>query len=539
MLKALMKKQLLELFQTYFINRKTGRARSHASIARMVVFAILLLGGLGFMFFSMSCGLGTAIFGNGVDWLYFAIMALAALAFGVFGSVFNTYASLYLPQDNDLLMSLPVPAHALVLSRVAGVFATSLLYSAWIWIPTILAYCALGIIGDAVVTPTSIAACILLTFVLALFVTVLSCLLGWIVALVASKAKGRSFVTMLCSLLVLGLYWLAYFQLADVLNYATEHLVETGAAVQSWFHCLWLIGMAAQGDLLSLAIITAVTLALAASCFFVLERSFGRIAISMSNSSMKPRREKSFGMNSPRLALLKREFKRFASSPTWMLNCGFGLLLLPLGGIAALVMHDTLRATVAEIALETPGIESLLPVLLFAALATVVSINAITCASVSLEGRSLWIAQSLPVNPWDTLRSKANMAALLNATAVLFAAIALGIALELDAIAILLIAGACVLYAWLHAYFGLAIDLQHANLAWTDDSIPVKRSASALLALLGGMAFCALAALAGTLLCETVGWAPVLIGAMALVSALAMGLRHWLKTQGARRFATL
>ena len=323
------------------------------------------------------------------------------------------------------------------------------------------------------------------------------------------------------------------------MNYVAEHIAETGAAVQSWLHYSCLFGFAAQGDLVALLLVTLITAALAAGCFFVLVKSFGRIATSTGASAEMPRKEKAFRAATPRLALLKRELGHFASSPTWMLNCGFGLLLLPAAGIAALVMQDSLRATVAQIALEAPGVESLIPVLLFAALATVVSVNAITCAAVSLEGKNLWVLQSLPVNPWEALQAKANMAALLNGAAVLFAAVAIGIALGLDAWAILLVAAACVLYAWLHAYFGLAIDLRNANLSWTDDSVPVKRSMSTLLSLLGGWAFCGLAALAGYFLCAPVGCAPVLIGLAVLAAAIAAVLRNWLKTQGSRQFATL
>ena len=42
--------------------------------------------------------------------IYVAVMSLIALMLGVFGSVFNTSAALYLPKDNDLLLSMPIPA---------------------------------------------------------------------------------------------------------------------------------------------------------------------------------------------------------------------------------------------------------------------------------------------------------------------------------------------------------------------------------------------------------------------------------------------
>ena len=37
---------------------------------------------------------------------------------GAFGSVFNTYSSLYLAKDNDLLLSLPIPLRVIISSRL-------------------------------------------------------------------------------------------------------------------------------------------------------------------------------------------------------------------------------------------------------------------------------------------------------------------------------------------------------------------------------------------------------------------------------------
>ena len=49
-----------------------------------------------------------------MDWLYFTLMGLVAIFLGAFGSVFNTYSSLYLAKDNDLLLSLPIPLRVII-----------------------------------------------------------------------------------------------------------------------------------------------------------------------------------------------------------------------------------------------------------------------------------------------------------------------------------------------------------------------------------------------------------------------------------------
>ena len=103
----------------------------------------------------------------------------------------------------------------------------------------------------------------------------------------------------------------------------------------------------------------------------------------------------------------------------------------------------------------------------------------------------------------------------------------------------LLVCVATVLYAWFHASVGLIIDLRHANLNWTDESIPVKRSISVLISFFIGLAFCCVAVIAGCLFSGVVGCIPILIGFALLIAGLVIGAHCWLQGRGAAVFATL
>ena len=67
-------------------------------------------------------------------------MGLLALFMGVFGSVFNTYASLYQAKDNDLLLSMPIPSGKILLVRLSGVYAMGLMYEVSVMIPTLVVW---------------------------------------------------------------------------------------------------------------------------------------------------------------------------------------------------------------------------------------------------------------------------------------------------------------------------------------------------------------------------------------------------------------
>ena len=128
MLKVLLKKQMMEVFRTYFYDAKKNRARSRsATILWMIFFVLVVVGVLGGLFTFLATSLCGGLVGSGVGWLYFIIFALLSICLGVFGSVFNTYAGLYLAKDNDLLLSMPIPVRDIMAARLLNVYLLGLL----------------------------------------------------------------------------------------------------------------------------------------------------------------------------------------------------------------------------------------------------------------------------------------------------------------------------------------------------------------------------------------------------------------------------
>ena len=79
MLRILLKKQLTEIFRSYFYDAKKNRARSKgATIAYIVMFALIMLGVLGGLFAYLSASICAPLAQAGMNWLYFALMGLLA-----------------------------------------------------------------------------------------------------------------------------------------------------------------------------------------------------------------------------------------------------------------------------------------------------------------------------------------------------------------------------------------------------------------------------------------------------------------------------
>ncbi len=95
MFKALLKKQLMEMFRGVFVNTKTGKRRQGFGLIGFLAIFVLAFFSLGFFFYTIAEPLAEAFITQGRAWLYYAVMGIIALVIGVFLSVFSTYSALY------------------------------------------------------------------------------------------------------------------------------------------------------------------------------------------------------------------------------------------------------------------------------------------------------------------------------------------------------------------------------------------------------------------------------------------------------------
>ena len=332
MLKLLLKKQLLEIFQVYFYDAKKNKARSKVSTSMyFVLFILLVFGLLGGIFTFLSAKLCTPLITVGMDWLYFALMGLLAVLLGAFGSVFNTYAGLYLPKDNDLLLSMPIPVSALVAARLFVVYLMGLLYSAIVILPAIIVYWM-----TTNITLPVVLGGLLITLLISVFVLTISCVLGWVVARISQKLKHKSLITVLVSLVIIGTYYFVYFKSLGMIQNLLVNAAVYGERIKGAAYPVYLFGSVGVGDVRASIIVFVAVTALFGLMWVLLSRSFLQITTSTGRVTRRGYREMRSRQRSIDTALLSREFSRFTASPNYMLNCGFGTFLMPFFALVVL-----------------------------------------------------------------------------------------------------------------------------------------------------------------------------------------------------------
>lgn len=542
---VLLKKHFTEMFASMFVNRKTGKVKSKGGI---IGYAILL----GFCFiiimgsvFSLAMMLALAFIGNELtadfigevinippnsEWLYFAILSILAILLGVFGSVFNTYASLYKAKDNDFLLSLPIKPMTILAVRMSGVFGTSLMYSALIWIPTIVAYFIVASFSWKILIYTTIT-----YIMLVLFVTVLTCALGYVVAIVSSKLKNKSFITVIISVVFFALYYFVCFKASEIFTSFVANSEQVGKVISTWMFPIYHLSKGAAGNTVSLLIFSAFSIVLFALCCYILQHSFFKLVTATTGTKQKIYTAKEEKSATKSEALLGKEFGRFFSSPTYMLNTALGVVFILIFSVFVIIKAPDV-SLLDEI---FPGLSGIIPIVAVGAMIFMLAMNVIAMPSVSLEGKSIEILHSLPVDGREVLFAKEKLQAIINFVPSVVCLIALEIVFKQGILTIIASVIALATFVWFSSALSTYMGVKKPIMVWANESIPIKQNLAIFIPILGsiivggGAAFgaCVLAVLIPTFI-------PLLLMAV-LFALVALPFQIWINEKGGKEFDNL
>jgi ABC-2 type transport system permease protein len=409
-----------------------------------------------------------------------------------------------------------------------------LVYSAVVWLPAVVWSWTAVEPG-----PAAVVFSILLLFFNGLLILTLTCLLGWVVALAGSRVRRKSLVTVVLSLLFLGLYFYGYSRMSELMQLIVQNTERFGAAVRSWLWPIYQLGLAATGDTLPMLLYCALALCLAALVYLILTRSFLAIATTERGAKKAEYRGGTLKTSGLGSALLKKELRRFLGSPVYLLNCGLGFILLLAAAVLLLVKAETVREALNGVLAGMPQVSGLLPLLGVFAVCAISGTTVTTSPSVSLEGKNLWLLQSYPVPAREALKAKVRLHLCLGGPPALLCALVFGLVLRLEPLCLLAGLLIVLLDVWAMADLGLALNLWKPNLSWTNETAPVKQSLPVLLTMVFGW----LLAVAVTAACFALSRvmampAAMLLGAL-LPALLLLGLERWLRRRGTAIFEGL
>lgn len=492
----------------------------------------LMLALCAFMSSTYSFPLAPALVQAGQAPLLFALLGMMTVALCAIFTAIGAREVVFGTKDIDIVLALPVSPFSLILARLAALYVENLVLTlAWL-APTGAAYMmqtgfSLGVSLRLVLAGILLA---LLPLFIALAV-------GFVLAFISGRFTRHALVEnilyfALLLLVVGGSLWASFSgaggQGANA--QAMQFSFSGGLAPLQWF-----ADFVAAGSVYALVKLAAICLVPVAALAGLCSRSYNGVLASLQNhggrSDYKLGRVQS---SSVLRALLKKEKARYLNTSIYLFNTIIGPLMLLAAGIAAVIKGGDLAGFLAGSGMAE------LPLLPLAAgvMGFCLALTAITASSVSLEGNTLWVLQSLPVSAAQVLRAKSAFHQLLAAPFTVASGLMLGLGLGAGLLSAAELAVGGLLLNWAVASAGLLINLTFPKLDAVNDTVVVKQSAASAFSLLAGAGLVAAAGLAWRL--ATLVWPQMgLTAALAMLAVCGGALELALQKKGPELFRAL
>jgi len=373
-------------------------------------------------------------------------------------------------RDYDLVMSLPVSTGKIVASRLMLLYFINLFFVLIIMVPMTAAY---GIL----VKPGFIFYLfgILTVFFIPFIPIIIASIVGTVLAFVSMRFRYSNILYMVFIFMII-LAWIVvpFFLQGSGEALAVISKVITGKIKKIYFWADLYTRAVTQADIAALLIFTVVSVL----AFLLYSWVVGKIFIKINTQIMTIRHKTDYKMeelksSSPLMALYKRDIKRYFASPVYVLNTGFGMVILLILTVALPFIN--INELLGEIPV-TGTMQEVIPLIIMFCMAT----SCTTMASVSIEGKNLWIIKSLPVSTYTIFASKilVNLTVLIPAV---LASIVIGISFKFPLINGLLILISVISFAVFISLFGLAVNLNFPNLTWSNETVIIKQSMASMI----------------------------------------------------------
>ncbi len=466
--------------------------------------------------------------------LLFPFMGLFTMMVCLLFTGFRSQDLIFGGKDIDFLLSLPFPSQQLILSKMLALYFENLLLTFFMLVPSAYVYSRY-----APLTPTLLFGLVIGILLLPLFPTFFSTLMGMFLNFVGRKVPHKNIVVGVLSMAGLLFIIFGSMQLQQFIVNALMNPVLFENTLRVWVLPLYLFYKGLQGQLTSLLLMVPVTLLSFLAATWLVSLGY-KNAVNGQQAAMK---HKAFSRGemmeqSPFAALLKKEAARFFGTPMYLANTGLSALLMPIGGVAAVLYKAKLAQMLAPV---PPHILKLLPLgILFFLLFNVATLCT-TSSSISLEGDALWILKESPVRPTTVFASKAALNLIVSLPALVLSSLLLAFAFNLPPAHWPLVTLPAVATSVFTALFGLVANLLYPRLDAANPNQVIKQSLSVLI---------------GTFVPMLVGLGSVALGAMLVQSGklifpvmsllltlfwtgAAFACYQWLRNAGVKKFEAL
>jgi len=478
---TLSKVQLKSLFGINEVLHTKDKKKKQNFALLSVAYVLVLLMVIGYVG-GLAYGYHYLGLGDIVPMYLYTILSILMLVL----SFFKAGSVLFSMKSYDIMVSLPVTKSAILISRFVTMYVTNLLFSLIVMIPglTVHLWFAKPGISFYLISLMAVAFAPLLPLTVS---SVLGALIKGISSRMKKKALAETFLTIGFVVVIL----LGSFRMSGSLSTDTPDLEAIKAMIGTltttlgtvfppalWYH------NALQGSIPQLLLLLGVPALIFALFVWALSKKFTEICTGL-NATYAKHDYKLENLKAEHIlfALFKKEMKLYFSSSLYITNSGIGYILSVLLAGAIAVMGVESLAEFMEMPMFLPLIHKVLPFVL----AMPLCMMSASACTISMEGKTFWQLQVLPVKAKDIYTAKLlwNLAV---AAPFYFASVVLmligakpGLA---DALHYFLIPLVLLVFS---IVLGLACNLWFPKLNWENEAQVVKQGAAVLVSMLGSV----------------------------------------------------
>ncbi|MCQ2554170.1 MAG: hypothetical protein MJ171_00775 [Clostridia bacterium] len=532
MLKVLHKKQRSALYYALFKGKKKGSMSGKGTIITLMLLFLFSFVSLLFAFVGTSFMFSDILFPVEMFWLYFGLMAAISIFVSAFADAFSTATTLYAAKDDEFLRTLPIKESTILMSRIVSVFILGFIFNFSVMAPAYGVYWAF--MGFS--WKTLVAALIMLP-VSTVLITVVTCIIAYVIHEISVKVKSKIVTALITISMLVGIYYFIYFRMNTALEKLMENIFTIGEVMKNRVWFIYLIGQAFSGDFISILLFTAITAALFAVTLSVLSYSMRHEKKKGYTKKETEVKGSDIKVSSVERTLFRKELRHFVNSFPYLLNCGLSAVMFIIAAVALAVKAGDLVPLLSMMGADV--ILDAMPLAVSAVAVLLSAMGTVTAPALSLEGRSIWILKSLPVDPKAVFRSKSKLFIFADIIPAMVLVTVASISFKMDILTALVMAVLTLSLLTVISEAGMVLGIKHVNLSWDNETVAVKQGVPVLFIMLIGFLLALLTGGIGFLLAGKIDLR-IIMGVLTLLSLAAVFLlEKWIMTKGVKIFNEL
>ena len=468
---------LLKAVLTEDMNMFKYSAGKNASTKKKILLPVFLFLIVGYSIGYYAYIIGKPLHEIGLTYVMLSLFIFMVSIITIIEGIYKSQGILFECKDNDLLFSLPIKRSQILFVRIFKLILFQYIYNLMFLLPAFVIYIYFEhpSISFYIIS-------FIMTILIPIIPTVISSILGYLVKLVSSKFKSKKIIQTILSSIFMGIFFLSFN-----LNNFIEDIAGKASSINDMLTRIYYPVGAYTTLIDKFDIMVFIKLLLMNIIPFILfillggKYYFKIISNSKESIVRKSKNKKEvYKKNGPIKALTMKELKRYFSSPVYMFNTIFGLLLILVLTILLCIKGNS----VIEMLLsnEKLSIDISMPVIYYILVLFSCLMTSITSSSISLEGKTINITKSLPISEKDILKSKIIYPYIIELPFVIISELIFFIVFKVNIIYILLIFSMSISTITLSSILGLVINLKYPKMNASNDTEVVKQSMSSMVA---------------------------------------------------------